>query len=1731
MRHAALVALALLASAFLAEPALAGTGTFKNGKFNFCVSVRFNATEAQLTAIRARFERANQFLADVTDGQHQFGTIALVNNSGASDEAEFWIHPAGGRADAPAQYGIRGTHINLLFGSNFSSEVDRNSLTIVHEFAHSAYNVKDEYKKPAPPPLEPFASCPPPSEFSNPNLTYCIMDSYTRGSRLVSTTYSVTEFCVASNHDQDRDTDQSVYNHGESCWETMSRLVRPWRLRLPDGGLPQNPAPATQPVSFVSACPAAQTRRFMLLLDRSGSMDNAEDRFEGTRLNIAKNSVSHFMGLFNLQNIPGTFVGLASFATTARVDAPMVEVITDEARNGIKTATGTLASGGATNIGEGLLTAQGQLNALSSCGECFKIIILISDGDHNVGVPPESVIAELQQSGIKVIAVALGASISVAGEAALKNLAAQTGGTYLRAPTPPKLYNFMASLANDFGGYRPGVEIPIAVTPGARKEVPVFVEAGTTHTNFSVVTPDLADSVTLSLVKPSGAVIGEAGATGVVFAAEPNLRTFRVTAPEAGTWKLVINAGAIRTGDLTAMASLKHDGVYFHAWVDDEGTTFAPNPVALHASPAYDGRAVVGSVVTGTATRPDGTKTPIVLYDDGQLGHGDVTASDGVYSVLFDQYTKDGTYIFELTSQNTNGHLSEGEPMPNENGVVETFPIVPVPPFNRAAGAATVVAGLTEGDVVWVDDGVPQGATTQGEWYWVAANPAPVMGGAAHQSKISEPGPDNVNEHSFVGASARLPVAAGDRLFAYVFLDPNLNPDEIMLQWHADDGWEHRAYWGRNYVQLGVDGTNSRRFMGALPAAGRWVRLEVPAASVGLEGKLLDGMAFTTNGDRATWDRAGRVRGASPEPGPADFVWFDDSRPAGSVEENKDDFWEWVNIPGPYSGQVCHRSVLRGDTGTGRFRTHGFRQAQTPMKVEPGDVLYTYAYVDPNYWPDEIVLQWNDGDGWEHRAFWGNNFVDIGVMGTESRRFMGGLPPRGQWVRLEVPASYVGLEGKSVYGMSFGYYKQNDRARVSWDLAGKTSQPQTAPYPLSSLTPLWRFRSDSYGYSLSTNDIGRAEQSIQGIKAYVHPNQAAGTLPAYRFRDVNGGKYFYITRFVAPDSTWYYDGIAFYVYPQQVWGTVPMYQFYGKYYGSKEGYFYTTDSLEGASLGMSYQGILGYVHAANPLALVAPSDLFGYSGGIYWNDNSSNETGFEIEQFSAADGSWSRIAVVGPNVTNYPIARACQDSFRVRAFNAGGYSAYTSGGSGSLFDGKCFYPVPGQQPSPPSVTLVSPADGSTFKAGSTVQLRAEAFDPQGNGTIAKVEFFLQGGMKLGEATQPPYVYNGGNAPAGTYTVTATATDASGLSATSAPVTITIQPVNAGDVSISEFRFRGGGGQLDEFVELYNNTDFNITVSATDGSGGWSLVGSDGSARFSIPNGTLIPARGHLLAVNSAAYGLGAYAPGDTQWLGDIADGAGVALFMSASPSNFTTAYRLDAVGFGSVADARFREGAGLQPAAGVSANAQFSFLRRLSGGTPQDTNDNAADFLFVSTDGLSSGGAQSVLGAPGPEGLASPVQRTSSFGVTMLDPAVSSSSPPNRVRDLTSDPSNNSTFGTLSMRRTVTNNTGTPATRIRFRVVDITTYPVPSGVADMRLRSSPAVQVTRSDGSTVTVLGTTLETPPAQPNGGGFNSTVSVGAVTLAEPLQPGASVHVQFLLGLQSTGSFRFFINLEATQ
>ncbi|HJS23854.1 MAG TPA: hypothetical protein VJ751_05845, partial [Pyrinomonadaceae bacterium] len=386
---------------------------------------------------------------------------------------------------------------------------------------------------------------------------------------------------------------------------------------------------------------------------------------------------------------------------------------------------------------------------------------------------------------------------------------------------------------------------------------------------------------------------------------------------------------------------------------------------------------------------------------------------------------------------------------------------------------------------------------------------------------------------------------------------------------------------------------------------------------------------------------------------------------------------------------------------------------------------------------------------------------------------------------------------------------------------------------------------------------------------------------------------------------------------------------------------------------------------------------------------------------------------------------------------------------------------------------------------------------------------------------------------------------------------------AGTFLITEIRTSGPGGAGDDFVEVYNNSDTPLTIAASDASAGYGLfkMGADCSAApiliGTIPNGTVIPGRGHYLFVGSA-YSLGNYggtgaAAGNLTLSSDIESDANVAIFNTSLVANLSTVTRLDAVGFGTntggVCDL-LREGTTLPPLSGSTL--QHSYVRDECGkkgnpaqfgvcptnGAVVDTNVNNNDFIFVDTTAAVTVAGQR-LGAPGPQNLGNPIQRNSTIPGLFLDSNFGGPAPPNRVRDLTSV--TNGAAGTLSVRRRFVNNTGAAITRLRFRIVDISSISVPGGIADIRALTSTDVVVSGiTDTATctaagsappcsVTVFGTTLEQPPTQAMGGAHNSSLSAGTITLATPLGNGQSINLQFLLGVQQTGSFKFFINVEA--
>lgn len=141
----------------------------------------------------------------------------------------------------------------------------------------------------------------------------------------------------------------------------------------------------------------------------------------------------------------------------------------------------------------------------------------------------------------------------------------------------------------------------------------------------------------------------------------------------------------------------------------------------------------------------------------------------------------------------------------------------------------------------------------------------------------------------------------------------------------------------------------------------------------------------------------------------------------------------------------------------------------------------------------------------------------------------------------------------------------------------------------------------------------------------------------------------------------------------------------------------------------------------------------------------------------------------------------------------------------------------------PSVQLTAPAANASYLAPATVQVTASASDS--DGTIARVEF-LRNGVVEATVTAAPYAATLANLPAGTYSLTARATDDRGGVTTSAAVSITVRPLS---VRI-DTPFSGAGinsnyvlvrGRID--APPYSGVKLGEHTAAVDAAGNFALL--------------------------------------------------------------------------------------------------------------------------------------------------------------------------------------------------------------------------------------------------------------------------------------------------------------------
>lgn len=192
-------------------------------------------------------------------------------------------------------------------------------------------------------------------------------------------------------------------------------------------------------------------------------------------------------------------------------------------------------------------------------------------------------------------------------------------------------------------------------------------------------------------------------------------------------------------------------------------------------------------------------------------------------------------------------------------------------------------------------------------------------------------------------------------------------------------------------------------------------------------------------------EEADRIEYREPDSQPAarergDFVWVEDEFPKDTKVQSDGAAVQWIEGERVFSGK---RTLTRTDQGLAQDY---FTGAPQPLLVGEDDVLFAYVFLDPANPPKAIMLQFHVGD-WLHRANWGDeDAIPFGEKGTTQKLLLGALPKTGEWVRLEVAASKLGLKpGAKIGGLAFTQFG----GTVYWDRAGlvtATSQEDRSAY-------------------------------------------------------------------------------------------------------------------------------------------------------------------------------------------------------------------------------------------------------------------------------------------------------------------------------------------------------------------------------------------------------------------------------------------------------------------------------------------------------------------------------------------------------------------------------------------------------------------------------------------------------------------------------------------------------------
>ncbi|MBA3506277.1 MAG: DUF1800 family protein [Betaproteobacteria bacterium] len=344
-------------------------------------------------------------------------------------------------------------------------------------------------------------------------------------------------------------------------------------------------------------------------------------------------------------------------------------------------------------------------------------------------------------------------------------------------------------------------------------------------------------------------------------------------------------------------------------------------------------------------------------------------------------------------------------------------------------------------------------------------------------------------------------------------------------------------------------------------------------------------------------------------------------------------------------------------------------------------------------------------------------------------------------------------------------------------------------------SPVYRFYNTQKGLHFFTisaeerDDVLRRYPwfTYEGVAFYGYTQAQPDTRAVYRFFNTSTGAHFYTMSaserdfIVATYPVFVYEGPVYFASPFEGNGRAALYRFYNT---RTNAHFFTTSSAERDHVILTwpwfvYEETAYHVYtSATPVAtssgnaapkatLAASAAQVPVPGAVTLTADASDPDGAVVKVVFYLGSAKIAETVVAPYTFTYNVTVNADLLFSAVAFDAQG----ASGNSNSVMvkAGGTVIPAPIANAAPRVAFTLS---NTLVQAPGTVTITATASDA--DGTVAKVTLYLNG-AKLIDLSTAPYTYTLDISAAGTYVISADATDNAGATASALPQNIVSAP--------------------------------------------------------------------------------------------------------------------------------------------------------------------------------------------------------------------------------------------------------------------------------------------------------------------------------------------------------------------